>query len=332
MFPCGFSANVAVAAVLAADDDVHVFSDELNHASIIDGLRLATRGKKGASGNGTGPRMFVYRHSDMRHLQHLLATSNAQRKLVITDSLFSMDGDFAPITDLLALRREHGFLLVVDDAHATLVCDRSSKSRLAESSRGVASRLAQDASQVALLCKQADVVVGTMSKAMGSQGGFVCASSEMRSALINLGRPLIYSTALAAPCVAAASAAIHISQEDASINDVLWERVAQFSEMSGITAHSPIIPIILGPEARALEASQQLLMGGMHVPAIRPPTVQPGTSRLRLALSAAHSEQDVVQLVSLLCDTKVLDQAAAATTSLRDVARGGGGNMQAQAL
>ena len=295
LLPCGFSANLAVAAVLAADDEVDVFSDALNHASIIDGLRLATR--RSTHGRGQGVRVFVYQHSDMAHLQELLSASTAARKLVITDTLFSMDGDFAPMQALLALRQQHGFLLAVDDAHATLVCERSRRTR------GVA---AEAAAEVAALCKQADVVVGTMSKALGSQGGFVCCSREMRSALINLGRPLIYSTALPVPIVAASAAAISACQVDASIRERLWERVAQFERLTGLAASSPIIPVVLGPEAAALDASRKLLLSGMHVPAIRPPTVEPGTARLRVALSAAHSEEDVVQLARALKDTGVL--------------------------
>ena len=171
LLPCGFSANLAVAAVLAADDEVDVFSDALNHASIIDGLRLATR--RSTHGRGQGVRVFVYQHSDMAHLQELLSASTAARKLVITDTLFSMDGDFAPMQALLALRQQHGFLLAVDDAHATLVCERSRRTRgVAAEAAAEKARLEAEAASGSLFRKGS--VLGKMAGSFvggGADGG-----------------------------------------------------------------------------------------------------------------------------------------------------------------
>eukprot|EP00879_Flechtneria_rotunda_P023441 GHRR01024794.1.p1 GENE.GHRR01024794.1~~GHRR01024794.1.p1 ORF type:complete len:455 (+),score=151.56 GHRR01024794.1:262-1626(+) len=209
LFPTGFSANVAVVSVLASAADnssavgyasgdtattikqpkVVIFSDELNHASLIDGARLALRG-------GSDVALCVYRHNDLAHLEQLLHQAPATaRKLVITDSLFSMDGDFADLQGLVALKRCWGFLLVVDEAHATLVCGTHGGG--AAEMMGV---------------HELDAYVGTLSKAAGALGGFVACSKDMRQLLLNRGRGVVYSTALPVPVVAAARAALRVSQ------------------------------------------------------------------------------------------------------------------------
>ncbi|KAI8474092.1 MAG: pyridoxal phosphate-dependent transferase [Monoraphidium minutum] len=338
LFPTGYAANMAVLTVLAAAADapggggggggtatqqgqqqqagqqqhggqqqqhqgqqqgqgqVVIFSDELNHASIIDGARLACRG---AGGGGTGgARLVVYRHGDLGHLEQLLGSCPAgARKLVVTDGLFSMDGDFADLRGLARLRARHGFLLIVDDAHATLTAG--------EHGGGTAEMQAAPRGCV-------DVTVGTLSKAAGALGGFAACSAALRRLLLNRGRHVIFSTALPLPVVAAARAALRVSQRESWRRRHLWALVRRFSARLGVPAHSPVIPLIIGPEAATMDAARQLLARGFHVGAIRPPTVAPGTCRLRVSLSAAHSFADV-------------DALADALLACRAGAAGGGG-------
>uniref|UniRef100_A0A061RME3 8-amino-7-oxononanoate synthase n=1 Tax=Tetraselmis sp. GSL018 TaxID=582737 RepID=A0A061RME3_9CHLO len=275
LFSSGFSANLSSVGALAADPQVDVFSDELNHASIIDGARLAARG-----------RVDVYRHNDTGHLEDLLKAkrSSGRRQLVVTDSLFSMDGDFAELKALAALRRKYGFLLAVDEAHATLVCGPGG---------GGAAEAAGVASEV-------DLHIGTLSKAVGAHGGFVACSSQAKAWLLNKGRAYVYSTALPAPVAAAALEAVGVAAREPWRRRHLWDLVERFGRAAGVAAHSPIVPVIFGSEERALRASGALLREGFHVPAIRPPTVPQGTCRLRVALSAAHSTEQVDALAEAI--------------------------------
>jgi len=283
LFSSGFSANVSVMGALASDPEVDVFSDEFNHASIIDGLRVAARG-----------RTHVYRHNDMHHLDSLLNENRTKgrRQLVITDSLFSMDGDFANMKDLAGLRRRHGFCLAIDEAHATLVCGHSGGG----------------AAEAAGVGNEVDIHIGTLSKAVGGHGGFVACSRQAKAWLLNKGRSFVYSTALPGPLAAAALQALQVAQRESWRRQHLWELVRRFAAAVGVTAHSPIIPIVLGSEQAALQASSALLREGFHVPAIRPPTVPEGTCRLRVALSAAHSFSDVDRLATAIKAIGLPDQ------------------------
>lgn len=274
LFPTGYAANMAVLGALAESDECAIFSDALNHASIVDGARLAAR--------GAGAALHVYRHADLAHLDQLLRASSAPRKLIVSDSLFSMDGDFADVAGLVHLRDRYGALLVLDEAHATLVCG--------EHGGGEAER--------AGVSGHVDVHVGTLSKAFGAHGGFVASSRALKHLILSRGRPGIFSTALPAPAVAAASAALH--EATPALRARLWANVRALAEATGVHAQSPIVPIVLGDEERALHASVELLRAGYHVPAIRPPTVAPGTSRLRIALSAAHTDDDIAGLAAAL--------------------------------
>eukprot|EP00899_Mesostigma_viride_P019539 jgi/Mesvir1/27587/Mv07332-RA.1 len=285
LFPTGFAANLAVVTALCAPGRawreggaVAIFSDELNHASIIDGTALA-RFRYGAE-------LHVYRHNDLRHLEALLRESQAARKVVITDSLFSMDGDVADLAGLATLRRKYKFLLVLDEAHATCVYGKHGE--------GLA--------HAAGVHDQVDLSVGTLSKAVGCLGGFVACSSAWKAWLLNRGRSYIYSTALPLPVVAAALASVNVSSSSRGddLRARLWGNIHRLCGPLGIQAQSPIIPIVLGSEEQALSASRHLLECGFHVPAIRPPTVAPGTSRLRVTVSAAHSPDDIDQLVETL--------------------------------
>jgi 8-amino-7-oxononanoate synthase len=285
-FPTGFAANLGVLSVLGGPG-VRVYSDELNHASIIDGCRLSRA------------EVAVYRHRDLDHLEQLLSTTDSQKmlpKLVVTDSVFSMDGDAAPLEQLVALCGRHGALLVIDEAHAVLGprLDLSGVSRSADSTV---------------------VLVGTLSKTLGALGGFVAASRDVVDLLINRARSYIFSTALPPADAAAALAAIRIlrSAEGAALVDRLASFVQKMSD-AGLAppAHpSPIIPVILGPEDAAMEASSALLALGLWVPAIRPPTVPAGTSRLRVTLSAAHSDDEVVGLIDALHALPLTESVAA---------------------
>ncbi|KAL4424876.1 hypothetical protein ABPG77_002099 [Micractinium sp. CCAP 211/92] len=277
LFPTGFAANLAPQAAQRAQPHVVILSDELNHASIVDGARLGRR---------DGARLLVYRHNDLGHLEELLQSQvpRGSRAVVITDSLFSMDGDFADLRGLAALRRRHGFLLVVDEAHATLVCgDRG----------GGAAEMFGVAADV-------DLHVGTLSKAFGCLGGFVACSRRWKQLLQNRGRAQVFSTALPVPVVAAAHAALQVAAEEPWRRERVWQLARRLGRELGVPASSPVVPLIIGPERAAVDASMVLLQRGLHVPAIRPPTVPRGTSRLRVSLSAAHSDGDLAELVAAL--------------------------------
>ncbi len=267
LLPTGFAANLAVLATLASTPDVLVVSDELNHASIIDGCRL-----------GKG-RVAVARHNDPDHVDALL-TAHDGPALVVTDTVFSMDGDEAPVDDLAALCQRHDALLVLDEAHAVLGPHPDLRG---EPWRGV------------------EVVrVGTLSKTLGSLGGFVAASRDVIDLLVNAARPFIFTTASTPGDAGAARAALRILRS--AEGDALVARLRSHVDAVLPGHPSPIVPIVLGDEAAALAASARLLEQGLLVPAIRPPTVAPGTSRLRVALSAAHTDEQVERLVKALAD------------------------------
>lgn len=274
LFPTGYAANMAVLGTLADGPDCAIFSDELNHASIIDGARLAAR--------GAGSALYVYRHNDSNHLATLLAASKAPRKLIVSDSLFSMDGDFADVEGLVSLRDKYGAMLLLDEAHATLVCG--------DSGGGFA--------ESAGLAEKVDFSVGTLSKAFGSHGGFVTCSRLLKQLILSRGRPGIYSTALPLPTVAAASAALRVASP--SLRERLWANIATFASETGIPFQSPICPVIIGESGRAMDASAALMREGFYCPAIRTPTVAPGTARLRIAISARHEPSTIIALAATL--------------------------------
>lgn len=260
LFNSGYAANVGALTSLFGVGDV-LFSDALNHASLIDGCRLSRA------------RVVVYPHGDVEALEALLRENPGRRRAVVTDAVFSMDGDRAPLKALRELSTRHGAALIVDEAHATGV--------LGANGRG--------------LCElegvTPDVHVGTLSKALGSFGGFVCGSVALRELLLNRARTLIFSTALPAAVCAAAERALELVREGSARRklDALREQLGAKS--------SAILPVMLGSAENALKVSAQLREAGILVKAIRPPTVAEGTSRLRIAVTAAHTHEDVAQLM-----------------------------------
>ncbi|HVF73640.1 MAG TPA: 8-amino-7-oxononanoate synthase [Acidimicrobiales bacterium] len=253
LFPTGYAANVGVLATFGAAD-ARVLSDELNHASIVDGARLARA------------QVAVYRHNDLDHLASMIGP----RSIVVSDSVFSMDGDVADVDGLVALCDRAGALLVLDEAHDVF-------------GRSVPPHVLR---------------VGTLSKALGSVGGFVVGPRVFVDLLVNRARPFIFSTALPPAVAAAAGAALRIVRSPEG--EALRTRLRTSVERVAPGNPSPIVPVVLGSEEAALAASAALLDEGLVVPAIRPPTVPPGTSRLRVALSAAHTDEQVSRLVAAL--------------------------------
>ena len=274
----GFQTNAAALhalldrSVLGAEP--LVFADRLNHASMHFGAQAA------------GARQIRYRHGDAAHLGELLARyrGDDRPKFILTESVFSMDGDVAPLSDIARLARAHEACLIVDDAHATGI--------LGEGGSG--------------LSGEADIVIGTFSKALGSFGGFVAASETVRDYLINRCAGTIYSTALPPPVLGAIDAALDlVPGMDAERTHVanLAERFRSGARLAGLdtgTSTTQIVPIILGTPEAALAMSARLRKAGLWASCIRPPTVPPGTARLRLAFTAAHREADIDRLLEVV--------------------------------
>ena len=270
-FSTGYQANIGVLTSLLGPEDI-VFSDELNHASIIDGCRLSRA------------RVVVYRHNDVEHLQDQLeATDGARRRLVVTETIFSMDGDRAPLPAIADVCDRYGAWLMVDEAHAAGVFGPRGAGLAAEC--GVTDRIA--------------VHVGTLGKALGSFGAYVAGSGRLIELLVNRARSFIFTTGLPPACAAAATAAIEIAEREPERALGLLARAARLAadlRGAGLTvphAESQIVPVLIGEAERAVAVAVRLLEEGVYVAAIRPPTVPPGTSRLRVSLMATHSDADI---------------------------------------
>jgi 8-amino-7-oxononanoate synthase len=213
-----------------------------------------------------------------------MASSDADRKLIVTDGVFSMDGDLAPLPGLVELRNEHGAFLVVDDAHGTLV--------MGPGGGGTAEHFG---------CEDSiDLHVGTLSKAAGAQGGFLAGSEKIIELLLNEARTFVFSTALPLPVVAAARAAIQAATAEPELRQRVFAHVKLLTAALGLESLSPIVPLVVGEASEALALSAALFASGFHIPAIRPPTVPVGTSRLRIALSAGHTTQAVEDLCAAI--------------------------------
>lgn len=280
-FSSGYGTAIGTITALLSKEDI-IIIDKLVHASIVDASRMC------------GARLRVFAHNDMEDLREILQWCNRERTekthvLIVTESLFSMDGDFAPLAEIAVLKEKHNAWLMVDEAHATGLFGKHR--------RGLAEKFG--------LSGAVDIQMGTLGKAIGSAGGFIAGSKTLIDYLINRARSFIFSTAPAPSASAAAKAGLDIisSPEGEKLLRTLRERIEQFrssTEASGGTKDSPIVPFILGDESRALAAAEQLFQQGIFAPAIRYPTVAKGTARLRITLSASHSEDDVGKVASAL--------------------------------
>jgi 8-amino-7-oxononanoate synthase len=275
VFSSGYQANVGIVSALAGPGDC-IIMDRLNHASLWDGAKLS------------GARVFVYGHADANALERVLKrTNNYARKLIITDSVFSMDGDCAPLVDIVHLARRYDAWSMIDEAHATGV--------FGETGAGLAEACGVEGS--------VDIVMGTLSKALGSQGGFVCGSQELIDYLINRSRAFIYSTSLAPGACAAALEAVEIIRTEPQRRQRLLETARYLRQKLGCAADgfiSPIIAHIIGPVDETVRVAQQLWTCGVYAPAIRPPTVPEGQCRLRFSLTSDHDLSDINHLIKSL--------------------------------
>ncbi|KPJ98769.1 MAG: hypothetical protein AMK71_10905 [Nitrospira bacterium SG8_35_4] len=282
----GYAANTGIMPVIAGEDSI-IFSDELNHASIIDGARLSKA------------KIKIYRHRDVAHLEDLLKKSLkvkfVKRRLIVTDTVFSMDGDIAPLESIHQLSRQYNALFMIDDAHGTGVLGKTGRGGLEHA--GIRDR---------------DIVqMGTFSKAAGCFGAFVAGKVSLIDILVNRARSFMYSTALP-PAVASASAiALHISASSSSrLRKRLWsnrERLAQGIASLGydtLGSETPIIPILTGTVRDTLHLSKYLYRNHIYAPAIRPPTVQDGKCRIRFSLTAAHTNDDIDNVIECLRNYK----------------------------
>jgi 8-amino-7-oxononanoate synthase len=281
-FASGFAGNLAVVSALAGKAGA-VFSDAANHASLIDGCRLSRAA------------VHVYRHNDLAHLAELLGSHGPEfaRRVIVTDTVFSMDGDLAHLAGLLDLAGQHDALLIIDEAHATGV--------LGAHGRGLTDALPPAAAGSERLVK-----LSTLSKALGSQGGFVCGSRLLIDYLVNHARPYIFSTALAPPLAAAARRAVALVQSEPerrqrvlALAGRLRERLRALGLDTGRSA-CHIVPVIVGGAREAVALAEALRRKRLLVPAIRPPSVPEGGSRLRISLTAGHTEEDVDRLAEAL--------------------------------
>jgi len=282
-FSSGYATALGTLGALAGPDDV-IILDKLAHASLIDGARLSR----------ATLRVFAHNHLGKleSHLRWARQTAPGGRIIVVTESVFSMDGDLAPIEEIVAIKNRYGALLLLDEAHAIGVIGDGGRG-LADK-RGVASMV--------------DIQMGTLGKALGSAGGYVCARRPVIDLLINRARSFIYSTAPLPAAAAAASAALAFLQTPAGRErqETLWQRIGLFmreapeSRLPPGPVQSAIIPIIIGEEEKAMAASQWLREKGFLVPAIRYPTVSRDSARLRVTLSASHTQEQVSALCSAL--------------------------------
>lgn len=280
LFASGYAANLGILPSLC-DRHAEIFADRLNHACLVDGARLSRAA------------FTRYPHLDLASLAAQLAASRAEVKVVATDTVFSMDGDMADVRGLLALCERHDAWLVLDDAHGMGV--------LGATGRGALEHFNVQSPRI--------VYMATLGKALGGYGAFVAGAPDVVEWLVQRARTLIYSTALPPVAPAAAIAAMDLVDAQPDLVPRLRRRIAEFraaSDAIGLRLASSITaiqPLVLGDAARAVGASRRLLEQGFLVPAIRPPTVPDGASRLRVSLSAAHSREDVERLASVLAAT-----------------------------
>lgn len=278
VYQSGFNCNAGTIQAITDKGDL-IISDELNHASIIDGVRLSKADKA------------VYKHSDMQDLERVLQETEGKynTRLIITDGVFSMDGDLAKLPEIVALAEKYKALTYVDDAHGSGV--------LGESGRGTVDHFG--------LHGRIDFIIGTLSKALGVVGGYVASRQVTKEWLSHRGRPILFSTSLTPASCGALIKAIEILSSDSQYTDRLWDNARFFKEELGKlgfnTGHSetPITPVIIGDEAKTMQFSRELLKKGVFVSAIVFPTVPKGTGRLRCMVSAEHTKEDLATAVQM---------------------------------
>jgi 8-amino-7-oxononanoate synthase len=271
LFGSGYLANAGIVSALAREGEV-VFSDALNHASIVDGCRLARA------------ETFVYRHSDMEHLEWGLAEAGGRGSLIVTDGVFSMDGDVAHLEEIVELAARYDARVMVDDAHGLGAVGPGGRGSVADAG----------------LEDEVDVVVGTLGKALGAYGAYACCDKPMAKYLVNCARTLIFSTALPPPALAGALAALEMLREAPSLVDKLQRNARVLREaLTGAGVEVPaesetqIVPVIVGDARATMAACERALGDGVFAQGIRPPTVPAGTSRLRLAVMASHTKAEL---------------------------------------
>lgn len=275
-FNTGYMANLGTMSALAGPQDV-ILSDEFNHASIIDGCRLSKA------------KTLVYRHKDMDHLRQLLRElRGARRKLIVTDGVFSMDGDVAPLDKIVEIAGEHKALVMVDDAHAT----------------GVLGARGGGTVQHFGLKGRVHIQMGTLSKAVASVGGYVAGSRDLIDYLRNKARSFIFATSLPPSDAAAAKAALEVILAEPALREQLWANVRYLrTELtnSGFTllpGETPILPLMIGDAGLTVRMAEHLLAKGVFAPGIRPPTVPTGTSRIRITVMATHTRADLDEAIA----------------------------------
>ena len=269
LFSTGYMANIGLLTTLLREGDL-ILSDELNHASIVDGCRLSRA------------EVWIYRHRDMDHLAELLRRSNHRRRLIVTDGVFSMEGDIAPLREIKELAGRYDAFVMLDDAHATGVLGREG--------RGTAEHFG--------LLGQIEVQMGTLGKALGVMGAFVAGERVLIDYLINRCRPFMYTTSPPPPLVAMSKAALKVMREEGWRRERLWENTRRLREGLRelgfrVRGETPIVPVLIGDNRLVMEASRRLLELGVFVQGIRPPTVPEGASRLRVSVSASHGDQEI---------------------------------------
>jgi len=271
VFNSGYAANTGIIPAIVGIGDL-ILSDSLNHASIVDGCRLSKA------------QVTIYTHKDSAQVETLLKNNlQAKRKLIVTDGVFSMDGDIAPLPDLVYLSEKYGAILMVDDAHGTGVLGQTCKGTVEHF--GLSGRV--------------HIQMGTLGKALGSFGAYAAGSKELIDFLINCSRSFIYSTALPSSVCAASPAAIDLLEQEPERRVRLWNNRNQFVNglrsigISTGASETPIVPLIIGDSGRALKAADKLFEYGVYATAIRPPTVPADAARIRTTVSAAHSNADI---------------------------------------
>lgn len=275
VFNSGYAANTGIIPSIADMDGV-IFSDELNHASIIDGCRLSKA------------KTLIYTHKDVSHLENLLRKENAKNKIVITDTVFSMDGDIAPLKEIFNVCKNNDAILYIDDAHGTGVLGNG-KGALAHFNIDTEPWIIQ---------------MGTFSKALGSFGAFLAGNSDVVQWAVNNARSFIFSTALPSCVIAASIAALELIENDSELIEKLWanrDRAVQGIKKAGydiMGSDTPIIPVRSGSVENTLRVSNHLFEKGIFAPAIRPPTVK--DSRIRINVTAAHTDEDIERLIEAL--------------------------------